>query len=476
MREFFGYPDEGTFLAWLADGGLWAIVIGVGALLGWLMLRRLTRRWRDALLISLDGFVERLHLDYSISGHRRFYIILTDILIGVVIIGGTASLAGLSAVGVDIEPALDALAVVGAGFRSWWGDHGIAIALIALLAWLANKVIQQAIPRLMRAFVLRVSATQVDAAESAKRTDTLAAVARGAIRVLIFMVAFLTILQELTVPIGPVLGGFGVAGIAIGFGAQWLIRDLINGIFIIAENQYRQGDVVEIAGVTGLVESINLRRTTLRDLDGKVHVVPNGEVSVSSNFTKHWSRVNLDVGVAYKEDMDHVFRVLNEIGASMSDDPYFGDMIIETPQVLRLDSFDDSAITIKMLGVCKPLKQWEVKGEMRRRIKARFDAEGIEIPFPHRTVYWGYGANPVKGNQGTEYVALETAPDGNEAAASGDGRPVETQGAAEGDGRPDNAEPPEGDIRRDPREDAIRRQARFLEQLDDDGDGADDAT
>jgi len=181
LRQFFGNPADGTMLAWLADGGLWAIVIGFSALLAWLVIRRLTRSWRDGLLTSLDDLLDRLQIDYSIATHKRLYIILADMVIGVVIIGGTASLAGLSVVGVNIQPALDALKVVGSGIRSWWGDHGIAIALITALAWIVNRIIQRAIPRLMRHFVLRVSATEVDAAESSKRTDTLAAVARGAI-------------------------------------------------------------------------------------------------------------------------------------------------------------------------------------------------------------------------------------------------------------------------------------------------------
>jgi small conductance mechanosensitive channel len=204
------------------------------------------------------------------------------------------------------------------------------------------------------------------------------------------------VLTELSVPIGPVLGGFGIAGIAVGFGAQYLVRDLIAGIFILAENQYRTGDVVTIAGISGLVESINLRRTVLRDLDGQVHVIPNGEITVSSNKTKYWSRVNLDIGVAYKEDVDQVIEVLNEIGEEIAADPYYGLMLITPPQVLRLNSLDDSAVTFKMLGDCKPMKQWEIMGEMRKRIKTRLDAEGIEIPFPHQTVYWGDAQPPFR--------------------------------------------------------------------------------
>ena len=147
--------------------------------------------------------------------------------------------------------------------------------------------------------------------------------------------------------------------------------------------------MVEIAGTAGLVESINMRRTVLRDLDGKVHVIPHGDVSTTTNFTKYWSRVNIDVGVAYKENLERVITVLNRIGDEISQDPYFGLLIITPPQVLRVNSFDDSAITIKMMGECKPLKQWEIAGELRLRIKREFDDAGIEIPFPHQTLYWG---------------------------------------------------------------------------------------
>ena len=134
---------------------------------------------------------------------------------------------------------------------------------------------------------------------------------------------------------------------------------------------------------------MNLRRTILRDLEGTVHVIPNGEVTVSSNRTKNYSRVVLDVGVAYKENLERVIFILNQIGNEIAADPVFGLYIITAPQVLRIQSFDDSAITIKMMGDCKPMKQWQLRGELLRRIKARFDLEGIEIPFPHQTVYWG---------------------------------------------------------------------------------------
>ena len=174
-----------------------------------------------------------------------------------------------------------------------------------------------------------------------------------------------------------------------GFGAQHLVRDVITGTLILLENQYRQGDVVEIAGIAGMVESINLRRTVLRDLNGKVHTIPHGEIATTTNFTKYWSRIVLDVGVAYKEDLDKVFPILDDIGMELANHPELGLKVIDPPKVLRLNNFGASDLTIRMLGVCKPLTQWELTGWLRRRVKERFDEEGIEIPFPHQTVYWG---------------------------------------------------------------------------------------
>jgi small conductance mechanosensitive channel len=185
------------------------------------------------------------------------------------------------------------------------------------------------------------------------------------------------------------LAGLGVAGIAIGFGAQSLVRDLINGIFILLENQYGIGDVVTAAGISGLVEEVNLRRTILRDLDGIVHTIPNGEIRIASNFTKDYSRVNLNIPVAYGEDLDHVIAVINRIGKELAQDPAWQDLILKPPQVLRVDNFGDSGIEIKVLGDTRPIRQWDVMGELRRRLKKVFDEEGIEIPWPHTKVYFG---------------------------------------------------------------------------------------
>jgi small-conductance mechanosensitive channel len=191
------------------------------------------------------------------------------------------------------------------------------------------------------------------------------------------------------VPVAPVLAGFGIAGVAIGFGAQYLIRDLIAGIFIILENQYRVGDVAKVADITGLVEYITLRKTVLRDLDGIVHHVPNGEIRTASNFTRHFARVNLNISVAYGTDLDYAISVINRVGQELAKDEKWRRVIKNPPQVLRVNNLGDSGIDIKILGDVKPMEQWAVMGELRLRLKKAFDDEGIEIPWPHTKVYFG---------------------------------------------------------------------------------------
>ncbi|HJW88415.1 MAG TPA: mechanosensitive ion channel family protein, partial [Dehalococcoidia bacterium] len=183
---------------------------------------------------------------------------------------------------------------------------------------------------------------------------------------------------------------------ALGFGAQSVVKDIIAGVFIVMENQYRVGDVVKIADIAGLVEEINLRRTVLRDLDGVVHVVPNGEIRVASNFTKEWSRVNLNISVGYGTDLDHAIAVINRVCEEMAAEPQWASLILKTPQVLRVDKLGDSGIELKVLGDTKPIRQWDVMGEIRKRVKNAFDKEGIEIPWPHTKVFFGNSPFPTE--------------------------------------------------------------------------------
>jgi small-conductance mechanosensitive channel len=276
----------------------------------------------------------------------------------------------------------------GATVVAWLIDHGIRILIIVAVGAVLWFVLNKFLPPIVRRAVARTKDKESREGME-KRTKTLLSIFKGIGRVFIVMIAIMMVLDEVGVPIAPVLAGFGIVGIAIGFGAQYLIRDLIAGMFIIMENQYRVGDVARVADIAGLVEEVTLRKTVLRDLDGIVHHVPNGEIRVASNFTRHFARVNLNVSVGYGTDLDHAISVINRVGKELAVDEKWRKVIKSPPQVLRVDNLGDSGIDIKILGDVKPIEQWAVMGELRLRLKKAFDAEGIEIPWPHTKVYFG---------------------------------------------------------------------------------------
>ncbi len=287
----------------------------------------------------------------------------------------------------------------------WLLQHGIRILIILVLGvalWFALKML---IPPLLRRSIGRAKRESKEGIK--KRVDTLHAVLMGAAKIVIAIIVIFMILDEVEVPIGPALAGLGVVGIAVGFGAQYLIRDLIAGFFVILENQYRVGDVAKVADTVGLVEEINLRKTVLRDLDGIVHHVPNGEIRIASNYTRHFARVNLNVSVAYGTNLDHAINVLNRVGKELTADKEWHSLIRSAPQVLRVDSLGDSGIDIKVLGEVKPLQQWAVMGELRKRIKKAFDEEGIEIPWPHTKVYFGDFPEQLLTKKASSFVPTE---------------------------------------------------------------------
>jgi small conductance mechanosensitive channel len=270
---------------------------------------------------------------------------------------------------------------------SWLLGHGIRILIILVVGAALWFILKKFVPPMVRNAVKRAKGESKEGIK--KRTDTIVGVLMGTGKVLIVLVIAFMILSEFDVNITPILAGLGVAGIAVGFGAQYLIRDLIAGIFVILENQYRVGDMAKVADIAGLVEEVNLRRTVLRDLDGIVHHVPNGEIRVASNYSRHFSRVNLNISVAYGTDLDHAISVINRVGQELAMDKNWRSRIKSAPQALRVDNLGDSGIDIKILGDVTPLEQWAVMGELRLRLKKAFDAEGIEIPWPHTKVYFG---------------------------------------------------------------------------------------
>ena len=236
-----------------------------------------------------------------------------------------------------------------------------------------------------------------------RKRRTLVPLALAVVKVAIVFVAVLIILEQLNVNTGPVLAGVGILGLAVGFGAQSLVKDVINGLFILFEDSVSVGDVAVLRGTGGLVEKVTLRAVTLRDLSGNVHVIPNSSIDMVSNLTKDYSRYVLDVGVAYREDVDEVISILQEIDADMRADPAYGNDMLEPIEIMGLDRFADSAIIVRARLKTKPIQQWRIGREFNRRMKKIFDERGIEIPFPHRTLYWGM---PKRGPQEPLHVAM----------------------------------------------------------------------
>ena len=292
------------------------------------------------------------------------------------------------------------------GVIDWLGTHGIRVLAIVIIAVVLRYLLRRFVPLLVERFISRQMKRRPKG-EVKRKANTLSSVFINTGTIIIVIFAIFTMLPEFGVNIAAMLAGLGIVGIAVGFGAQSLIKDLLAGIFILLEDQYRVGDVVNVAGIGGLVEEIGLRRTVLRDLDGTVHSIPNSEIKVASNFTKGYSRVNLNISVAYGEDLDRVIEVINRVCKEMAEDPKWSADFVSTPKVLRVDKLGDSGIEIKILGDTQPLRQWDVMGELRLRIKRTFDKEGIEIPWPHTKVY--FGNNPPRIEKGQ--LASKNSPD-----------------------------------------------------------------
>ena len=267
----------------------------------------------------------------------------------------------------------------------WFFSNGVKIILVIIGAYLVFKFAGVFIDRIIRKIIVSNNFLSQEAEK--KREDTLIKVFEGALKVIVWAAAILMIVSEFGVDIGPLLAGAGVIGLAVGFGAQYIIRDFFTGLFIILENQYRVGDFICIGDICGNVETLNLRATIIRDVDGVVHHVPNGEIKTASNKTKQFSRVNLNIGISYNADIDKVKKTVNRVGKEMASDPEWKDMITQAPEFVRVNDFADSSVIIRISGETKPQKQWDVAGELRRRIKIEFDKEGIEIPFPQVVVH-----------------------------------------------------------------------------------------
>jgi moderate conductance mechanosensitive channel len=266
----------------------------------------------------------------------------------------------------------------------------LPVLLILVVAVLAIRLAALFVHGIVKALLDREAtegtAQELSAVELKKRMDTLDDLGARVIQAFIVAIAALMILGKLGLDIGPAVAGLGVIGIAVGFGAQTLVRDYLNGALILVENQFSIGDVVRLAGVAGTVEDFNLRRTTVRDLDGIVHTIPNGEIKVAANLTRTWARINQDITVAYGTDIDKAIEVVDKVGLVLQEDPVWKRRILEPPRVERVEALGEYGVTLKILGSVRAPDQWAAGGEFRKRLLAALEANGIEIPRPQRVI------------------------------------------------------------------------------------------
>lgn len=279
-------------------------------------------------------------------------------------------------------------------FLNWVITDLPAIIILALILMGLLKLLGFVVKRLKKTAIQRLHKSQRDDEEGQKRINTIAEITQGVGKIFLWTIFILMILEKININIGPILASAGIVGLAVGFGAQELVRDFISGFFMLLEDQIREGDVAIINGTSGTVAKIELRTTTLRDASGVVHIFQNGKINSLSNMTKEFSAMVVDIGVAYKEDTDHVNAVLKQVGDEMMKDPTFGPQVVSV-DLWGVDQFADSAVILKVKLTTKPGQQWGIGREFRRRVKKAFDAQNIEIPFPHVSIYTGSVTKPM---------------------------------------------------------------------------------
>ena len=374
---------EGTQINWVQV----ILAAALGVVIAGLVFQRLPSLLKRAVH-KLDVWIVG---DLSVLD-RATAILGTAFVIAWVLFGAGVSIA--NGLGADTTQINADLLDFGATVGSFLAEEIVQIAIIVGIAFLFVKAAERAVPQIILGVVKDRARPDTLPEEIQKREATLSTVIIGAVKVLVYLTALFMILSGLGINVTPVIAAAGVVGIAVGLGAQSLVRDVLAGIFIILEEQYRVGDWVEIAGQSGSVEDINLRRTVIRAFDYSMHVIPNGSIGVVANHTKEKARVLLNIPIAYKEDVDRCMEILNEIGKELSEDEEHGPRITAPITALRIGDFADSSVNILCLGQTQPGAQWGVTGEFRRRVKHRFDELGIEIPFPHQTIYWGVDQPP----------------------------------------------------------------------------------
>lgn len=288
-----------------------------------------------------------------------------------------------------------------------FAKSGFRIILLVAAGLIGIRVLSFLLHRMEEILIKTREPVETVKGSTRKRVSTLVGILKTIGYFSIWSIILISCLDQVGVNVAPILAGAGIVGLAVGFGAQNLVRDVIAGFFMILENQVRVGDVAIINGTGGLVETITFRTIVLRDLAGVVHVIPNGAISSLSNMTKGWSAYVIDVGVAYKEDTDRVVKVMREVAEALSKEAEYKEKIIEPIEIFGVDNFGESEVTIKARIKTEPIQQWTVGREYRRRLKKAFDAEGIEIPFPHRSLYMGEASKPL------EVLVKQVAADSN---------------------------------------------------------------
>jgi small-conductance mechanosensitive channel len=357
---------------WLTDNAIWVLVVASAFVV---------------LLLVFNAPLRRLMKFDSTKSQHRLLHKTVDVFFwtmegigGLVMLTAFVAMAVTPAAGGASANATAGTTVSTTAVEDWFVRHGFRILVILIAGIVLWFVALKAIPAMVEGTMARPK--RGESREGMKRrADTLERVFIGLTRILFILFVLFMVLSELDINMGPILAGFGVAGIAVGFGAQFLIRDLIAGVFIIMENQYRVGDVAKVA-----------------DLDGVVHHIPNGEIRVASNYSRHFARVNLDISVSYGTDLNYAMEVINKVCNDMAEEEEWKKVFRSTPQALRVNKLGDSGIDIKIVGDVKPLEQWRTTGELRLRIKNEFDRLGIEIPWPHTKVYFGNSQDDVRGS------------------------------------------------------------------------------
>jgi moderate conductance mechanosensitive channel len=367
-NELLALVNGNAVTIWIQQRGLNVGVIVALTVIAWFVVRWLTA-WLQRRFLTEESDVSTHKLARTLAKVIRWVINAAILLVATVLI--------LREFGVHTDLFLLAIQV-------WVIHNGIPFAITVVIAYLALRFSGFISARLLA--LLQRDSTDP---EIRKRADTLSAVVNWVLRTGILIVAIMMALDALGLQIGPMIAAAGIVGLAIGFGAQSLVQDVISGFFILLEDQVRVGDVVQLNDKGGLVERITLRTIILRDLAGSVHYVRNGKIDIVTNMTKDYSRYVFNVGVAYRENVDEVIEVLKQIDAGLRADPDFKDDILQPIEIMGLDQFADSALIIKARTTTKPIKQWRVGREFNRRLKMKFDELGIEIPFPHLTVYPG---------------------------------------------------------------------------------------